>query len=535
MLRFSAAALCRCRLVLLVTICLQACAPVQDVVHPAQNLDSVYRKTITLRKLIESNLPNACQPYSVNSVRCKNRLTFSEIEDTDIQGGGLHIEFTNPDPDGGGLLITKSKRSRISDFTISWKDSLLHSVGPDTSSPIYSKGAVSSCAEGGILQLAVAVTTTLPIAVVSVWDDAYGWPWRFDGPPALEAFFNTKNSVRFHSGRSECLAKLKPLVGYSVITRHRAMTNHAFECNRCEGFTVDRGQIFSAPGMGFVFNFGFDLTLSNSFVRPKCVPACSSPEPSLSADAAHFSAVGKNIKVIGNDFSWQGDDGLNIASLLIKGQSISGDQKRSWLHIPEDQSWKMAPLKIGALLEIFSQNLKLIRATRIESIDIQGRRISVTDELPSEDVLISPTDHVPTNIEILGNYFHDSRARGILLTGNAARIEDNTIERTTMNGILLSSDSRTFFEGPGATDVEIRHNVIRNVNHSSLRPFYPSAISVGILPPAKATEVGVTFKNLRIRNNVIQLQPQDKAPVTSLGPGTDSCNAACVSKFLVHH
>lgn len=57
------------------------------------------------------------------------------------------------------------------------------------------------------------------------------------------------------------------------------------------------------------------------------------------------------------------------------------------------------------------------------------------------------------------NHFHDCHVRGILLKAADCRIEDNRIERTALNGIILKPE---FFwlEGPMPRNIVIRGNTL---------------------------------------------------------------------------
>jgi len=63
--------------------------------------------------------------------------------------------------------------------------------------------------------------------------------------------------------------------------------------------------------------------------------------------------------------------------------------------------------------------------------------------LPADitDFIVARTDGIPKNVVIRNNHFHNNRARGILLGGSNALIENNRIERVTMEGILVPADT----------------------------------------------------------------------------------------------
>jgi len=93
--------------------------------------------------------------------------------------------------------------------------------------------------------------------------------------------------------------------------------------------------------------------------------------------------------------------------------------------------------------------------------------------------IIARTDGLPKNVVIRNNQFHDNRARGILIGGSDALIENNSIERVTMEAILVPADTGPWYEGPGAQHVTIQDNTLTEVNRFPAST-YPAAISAGI-------------------------------------------------------
>lgn len=482
---------------------------------------NVRRQTATLAFLIRSQHPGACVEESPLLWACGSKLKLEGLHDLDILGEGLHVQFTDADAGKGGIQIIKASRVSLSNFTISWRNSILAPSDPPTAKPIFSMGHVSSCSSGGLLKLDVVITGRLPVDVVSVWDANRGWPWSFNGPPSIDISFKTGNMVAFKGGFSPCLQELAPVVGQDVVVRHRQMTNHAWQCVECTDFRLLSAQVLSAPGMAFVFEGGFNLALVDSKVRPSCSPVCPAPTPSVTADAAHFSDSAGNIDISGNDFSFQGDDGINVSSLLLRATlepaNFGASPVQRWSAVSVESRFPLTFFSIGDEVTAFSRNLAKIGSGRILAKDEKNLRMLLDFAPLDADFLLSTNNRSAKRILIENNYLHDNRARGILLTNDNATIRQNRIERVTMNAILLAGDGFYFYEGPGAKNVHISENQVKDTNFASPRKRFPSPVDVGTITPNGDIAVNGVFVNICISRNNISQQRSDLSP-TQINP-----------------
>jgi hypothetical protein len=258
--------------------------------------------------------------------------------------------------------------------------------------------------------------------------------------------------------------------------------------------------------MAFVFeNGGSNLTLRNSVVAPACAPNCQVAEPSTTADAAHFSGVAGPIDVEGNDFGWNGDDTLNIHGLLIPAQAESRSSQ-PWLKVIETQwAGRVYLLTVGAKILFYDSGLTTLGSATVLAVDPASARFQVSSAPTSTtDLIVTRADGVPSYVTVSNNYFHDHRARGILMGGSQATVANNTIERVTMEAILIDADADTWYEGPGAQHVTITGNHISNVNRNPDAADYPAAISAGVvLPRAYTGKIGSPIQDIHVDQNAL--------------------------------
>jgi hypothetical protein len=501
-------------------------APISD--SPSQSLTATAAgaqwKTLSLVGLV-SAAKAKCTVVSSRLISCAGPLQVTGLTNTTVDGAGVEIQFTDPTAGNSGVTLTNANGAVLANFKISWlgggaRDPIV--AGVDR---IQSLGNVVACSNhqsGGVLVLDLALAGTQPLGALSVWDDTKGWPWYASAPANYEIYFPSGTTAAFSGGRTGCLTSLAAFVGRRVIVRHIVFSNHAFHCLGCQNVTVQNVTITSAPGMGFVFESGgANIALIGNTIAPACSPNCSPAEPSLTCDAAHFDDISGNILLENNNFGWQGDDGLNITGLLVpavldKGKTGSGP----WLQVAagwQDPLWTMT---VGSDVSLFNAGLESLGSARVLAVN-PGSGLIELSSLPANTthVILARTDGIPKNVVLRGNQFHDNRARGILIGGSYALIENNLIERVTMEAILVPADTSYWFEGPGAQHVTIEDNTISEVNRFPAAP-YPAAISAGTsMAAGYSGPLGTPIQSITVQNNAISDVMTNPDQWVSIGPG----------------
>lgn len=466
----------------------------------------------------------SCHVISDKLIRCPTRVLVSGLSKTYVKGNGASIEFSDARAGYGGIELDNASNIVLSDITISWSSGGARDPIVAGAQRIQSFGNVAACLDkhmGGMLKLDLPVEGVQSIGSVSVWSDNQGWPWYPSASNDAEVYFPEGASVTFKKGQSPCLSELADFTGQRVLLRHIICTNHAFHCLGCRNVTVERMTINSAPGMGFVFeNGGSNIALIGNKIQPRCAPLCAVPEPSLTADASHFADVEGPILLERNDFGWQGDDSVNITGLLVPATAPSSDSVKDALKVAQPWNgrlWLMIP---GSTVSLYDAGLTKLGESKVVTVDPVNGRISLS-WLPAgvHDFILVRTEGVPHNIVIRQNKFHDNRARGILIGGSNALIEHNTIQKVTMEAILIDADTGPWYEGPGAQHVEIRQNTISEVNRFP-NPIYPSAISAGVsINRSHTGQIGQPIQDIVIKSNTFSNVFSNPTRLTSAGEG----------------
>ncbi len=486
------------------------------------------QQRIGLPELLRSQGINSCRQVQPDLLRCSTPLRLNDLRNLSIEGGGMLLEFSGIRPNSGGVVLNRARNVMLSGLRVRWAGGGVNDPTPPDGQRVQTLGQVLACAngqKGGMLKLDWPLDGDYPLGAISTWDEQTGWPWRPSERVAADIYMPARSSASFSKGQSGCLPALANRAGERVLVRHAIYSNHAIRCMNCAGVTIENVTVHSAPGMAFVFgDGGRDLALLRNTVAPACAPKCARPEPSVTADGGHFAAVEGPIRIIGNDFSWQGDDSINVTGLMAPTH-IQTPASKGWAQVQDNMRARLDLFEPGDPVLLFDGGMNALGEAKVLALEAGSGRIQLS-RLPAqmgeeELLLLVPAQLVPHDVRVLDNYFHDHRARGILMGGSDALIENNRIERVTMAAILLTVNARAGFEGPGAQRVMIRKNRIADVNRYAAKQIAPSAISAGIrVMEAYEARIGTPIRDISTENNQFtNLRSAPDQPV-NFGPGS---------------
>jgi hypothetical protein len=471
-----------------------------------------------------------CTKSADKRIICSGALRADNLRNVTVYGAGLQLRFTDPGVGKGGLVLTGASNVVIKNLNIGWLDVPPGESLPRQENKIHSMGSVVACNgdKGGALDLENSFGGEASVTGVFVWDDRLGWPWesRWSGKTVERYFppFPKGAAMEFKKGRGPCIDKLQALAGMRVLISHHVYSANAVQCFQCERIAVENVTIHSAPGMGFYFaNGGRGFLLRDIGIRPSCAPTCQKAQPSVSADAIHFSAVGGGIVIEGSNIGWQGDDSVNITGLLALGrpEKSKSDSGEGWLQIDQRSKVWFWLFRVEAEVLLFDLGLREYGSAKVLELDKEKLRVRLST-IPREvaELVITAADRVPRDVIVRNNTFHDHRGRAVMMGASNAVIEGNRIERLTMAAIMLPADTALFFEGPGAKNVRIVGNTISKVNARLYRPEYPAAISAAFHPSSEYKgPLGTPISDITIENNTFSDVFSNAANPVSLGQG----------------
>ena len=248
--------------------------------------------------------------------------------------------------------------------------------------------------------------------------------------------------------------------GNSYILRSTAYGGSLIDIyEQCRDITLDSLKLYGGTGMGIIVGERTShFALRGIFIGPDPDYA-GTRVTSLDADAVHISDSDGCFLIENCDFSRQGDDDVNINSGIGWLHSADGNT----VVFEADGSMNADP---GDRMAFRDKNFNLtdVTATVETSERLEGnrRRVTFSEDLPDsvkEGWFVFNLDNTGGNYVIRNNYFHEHRARSLLLQTSNGLVENNTFYKTTHNAIKIIMDiNGVWHEGTGADNIVVRNN-----------------------------------------------------------------------------
>lgn len=320
------------------------------------------------------------------------------------------------------------------------------------------------------------------------------------------------NVVRVELPRPESYRFLKQDQAY--IVRHCVYDANAIELHGNAHLTLSNVTIYSAPGHAFISTgdqHHWKLERCRIVKRPgttRCITA--------TADGCHISNSQGYFIIDSCDFSYNGDDCLNIHDNSVQGfRRIDAKTIR----LSRVQRWRN-PFGPGDPVEFRHADLSPAGiATIVAAVSWdEGREqclLEFASELPAElndRSILFNRRYDSGHYVVRHNFFHQNRARGILLHAGEGLVENNRFYRNQGSAIQIECGAEErWAEGFGVRNLVIRDNWIESsdVNHWNMAVIY-----MGVYLDQGRTDYPI-FQDIRIENNTIVNCPQQAIYVSS--------------------
>jgi len=385
--------------------------------------------------------------------RAGAHIQFNGLKDVVIDGQGSELVFHHI---RGAFTFRDCQRMVLRNFSVDW-DVTLASAGDVVMEPGAGKAILVHGDE--------PVDETTPVAAVTEYD-LENLRWKMDaaevhGPRAIRLL----RSRLLHSPDFERLP-----VGATVVIRHYVYNGHAFDFGGAGNSDLNFEDItvFGCPGHAFV---GYGCDRGFRIARTKIVrKPGTSRLVTATADGAHFGANHGDILIEDCEFTLQGDDSVNIHSVWSRIDAAPGAEE---LLLKSRWFWAVRFDPADEIRLCRRDNLEEYGAAKVVAARRDDARQLYAVTLDSKIAAhAQPGDYVANvtrssnGFVIRNNYFHDHRARGMLIQAGDGLVEDNRIENVMAAGIQVTTDARTWQEGFGSRNLVIRGNVLRGVNYA---------------------------------------------------------------------
>ena len=285
--------------------------------------------------------------------------------------------------------------------------------------------------------------------------------------------------------------------GETYILRHYVYNGTVFNLrDYSKNITFDNVSIYGSPGMAYICEGNSShFQIINSFigVNPehkdkRCV--------SLTADAIHIVNANGCFNISDCDISGMGDDCINVHDGLGYVSAVNGNTLTliaSAMRLSEGDVLAFKNKKF----ENTEFTAKIVSVKALEGITKEV----VVESLPesvSEGFVAYSTECDSSNYVIRNNYFHENRARGLLLQSSNGLCENNRFYKTMAQAIKVVMDiaPTLWQEGTGVDNLIIRNNTFEKCNYSD----WGSAIEIGTNIAGNSAETAV-FTNIEISSN----------------------------------
>ncbi len=287
------------------------------------------------------------------------------------------------------------------------------------------------------------------------------------------------------------------LDGEVYILRHFVYDGTIFNIrNHSKNITFDNVSIYGSPGMAYICEDNCShFQIINCFIgiRPedkdkRCVSLC--------ADAIHIVNTDGCFNISGCDISGMGDDAINVHDGLGYVSSVNGNTLTliaSAMRLTEGDVLAFKNEKF----ENTEYTAKIVSVKALEGI----AKEVVTENLPdgvTQGFTAYNTECNSGNYVIRDNYFHENRARGLLLQSSNGLCENNRFYKTMAQAIkvVMDIEPTLWQEGTGVDNLVIRGNTFEKCNLSD----WGAVIEVGTNIAGNGAQT-VVFTNVEISGN----------------------------------
>lgn len=280
--------------------------------------------------------------------------------------------------------------------------------------------------------------------------------------------------------------------GEIYLLRHHVYGGNAFNVYNTSNITFSGIKLYAVAGMGWLIE-----NRSEHFQLLGCVigldPEHDDNRISTTADGVHIANTNGKFRISGCDFSFMGDDDVNVHDNIA---TITDKLDEKTVEI-----YTNANNFAAGDTAIFSSKDFDRLGFSAEVTSVEGKKLTFDKELPDyivKDCIVSNGSIDSGNYVISGNYFHENRARGLLLQSNNGLCENNMFYKIMANPIKVIMDisSGLWLEGTGVNGLVIRNNSFVECNVVE----WSAQISISTNIDGKFAD-STLFYNITVENN----------------------------------
>lgn len=260
--------------------------------------------------------------------------------------------------------------------------------------------------------------------------------------------------------------------------------------NKSSNIVIDSFKQRFNYSLAFVAQDSENVTIKNSCFAPE---KNSARKMASVADFMQVCMCRGKFSVSNSVFDGAGDDCLNVHGIHFK--IVKADGNKITVRFMHPQSHGFNPLHEGDEIAYINTKTMLQEGTsKIQSSELLNETDIqlVLDKASDKGVgyVIEDIDACP-DVDFENNYLTRIITRGLLLTTRGkVLIKNNYFKSTTMSGILLSDDAKSWYESGMCLDVSVENNIFEYCGETPVR-----------IKPENKIHAAPVHKNIKITGN----------------------------------
>lgn len=263
--------------------------------------------------------------------------------------------------------------------------------------------------------------------------------------------------------------------------------------NKCENVRLENIKQRFNYSLALVAQDSENITVENVEFAPE---KGSARKMASVADFIQICMCRGDVSIKNSHFDGAGDDSLNVHGVHFKITNI--DENHLTVRFMHPQTHGYNPLRVGDTIAYINSDTLLEEGTAVIEKSILANEyeimltVSNTDNAKVGNV-IENTSACP-NLEFENNKMTRIITRGLLITTRGrVNVKNNHFVSTTMSGILLSDDAKSWYESGMCKDVTIQGNTFDYCGQTPI-----------LIKPENGVCSGAVHKNIKLIGNTFK-------------------------------
>lgn len=263
--------------------------------------------------------------------------------------------------------------------------------------------------------------------------------------------------------------------------------------NKCENIRLENIRQRFNYSLALVAQDSENITVENVCFAPE---KGSARKMASVADFMQLCMCRGKMSVKNSYFDGAGDDWLNIHGIHFKITDIGSDALT--VRFMHPQSHGFNPLRVGDTVAYINPETLLQEGTAViedsKMLDEYEIRLKLSSTKQAKVGFVLEDISACPELEFSHNTATRIITRGLLITTRGkVNVENNHFVSTSMSGILLSDDAKSWYESGMCRDVTVKNNVFDYCGETPV-----------LIKPENSKYAGAVHKNVRITGNTFK-------------------------------